>query len=121
MSLIPNDDIADLAESVSRGFGLRLAVGEYRAVTEAVRAHAGRLTAGTDYATSDAQFQADLTAGLTPNPQRECRIATIGVTFLELAPVFGLNIPNYQEVLAVAEALEAKACGTTPPTPAQAA
>jgi len=113
---LPNDDLADLSEAVSRGFGSRLAVGPYRVVTLAVRSHIADLKAGTG-GSSDDKFRAALTSALAPSPQRACRVATVAVLFLEMAPAFGLNIPNYAQVLAIAQQLEAQACGTPVPTP----
>ena len=106
---LPNDDLADLSEAVSRGFGSRLAMGPYRVVTLAVRSHIADLKAG---GSGDDKFRAALTSALAPSPQRACRVATVAVIFLEMAPAFGLNIPNYAQVLAIAQQLEAQACGT---------
>ena len=48
----------------------------------------------------------------------KCNLATIAVMFLEFAPMFGLTIPNYAAVLAMAQQLQAVACGV-PPAPTQ--
>jgi C1A family cysteine protease len=114
---ITQDDMADLTEAVARGYGTRVAVGPYREVTLACRQYIADLKANRPEAASNYQAAMNEALGRTPNPARACKLATAAVIFLEVAPLFGLNIPDYAQALALAQQLQAQACSTPVPTP----
>jgi len=100
-------DTADIASAIAAGLGGRFALGPYRAVTLAVR----NFRADGD----SAAYSAAMSAALTPNPARACRIATMAVIGLQIAEAFGVSIPA--SVLAEAIALQQSICGTPVPVP----
>lgn len=102
------DDKADMAEAVARGFGSRLALGPFRDATLAIRAWRA------DTPVNDlAKLQARL--GRTPR-FTPCQKATMAVIALEMVNSFSPGtIPP--QVLAMAIQLQQAACGTPTPTP----
>jgi len=100
-----SQDAADFVTAVAAGFGTRTPLGPYRLVAMVTREHRSELLAGK----TDA-YKADLTAVLTPNPQRACRIATAAVIGLEMAQAFGAQIPA--SVIQEAIVLQKQLCST---------
>ena len=112
VSTDPMQDAVDLIQSVSAGFGSRFAIGPYRDVTDIVRQFLADRKAGR----ADAIQRFQTAIGRTPNPQRACNIATIAVMMLPIINSFQ-PIPDYAEVLAALEALQATACNKPVPVP----
>jgi hypothetical protein len=108
-----SQDNVDLMQAVIAGFGSRLAIGPYHFVTTALRAYLVDFASGNKAGAVD---RFSLAIGRTPNPARACRIATFAVVILPFVNSFQ-PIPDYAEVLAGLEALEAAACGTPVPVP----
>lgn len=111
---LSNDEFADVAEAVSRGFGSRIAIGPFHEATLAVRtwraepAPAGETDAGL----------ARLQGHLNRTPRfTACQKATMAVIGLEMVNSFSPGtIPP--QVLALAIQLQAQACKTpVPPVP----
>lgn len=112
-----SQDDADFAQAIMAGFGNRIAIGPYRQVTLAVRQYqADKAVGRTDAAD---RFRTAI-AGITPNPQRKCTLATIGVLVAEFIPMFDPSMTPAQAaaILKAAQELQALACGTPPPTKA---
>ena len=106
-------DNVDLMQAVVAGFGSRPALGPYHFVTTAMRSYLADFAGGNKAGAVD---RFSLAIGRTPNPARACRIATFAVVILPIVNSFQ-PIPDYAEVLAGLEALEAAACGTPVPVP----
>ena len=105
-------DNVDLMHAVVAGFGSRPALGPYHFVTTAMRSYLADFASGNKASAVD---RFSLAIGRTQNPARACRIATFAVVILPFVNTFQ-PIPDYAEVLAGLEALEAAACGTPVPT-----
>jgi hypothetical protein len=120
IEVLDASDDAAFSRAMDEGLHGRSVLGFFRGVNAIARQYIADLKGGKSNAvdTFKAAQVAELTRlGRTPNPQRQCTIATWAVIGIEMAEAFGANIPNYAQLLAIAQALQAQMCGTVPPTP----